>query len=65
MIRVSEEDDCPTKDFTPGTPQGSCWSDNHYKCGECVFFRADFKSDSTLREKLLDGQGGMILTIMK
>lgn len=56
MIRVSEHEDCPTEDFTEGTPEGKCWGDGHYKCDNCIFFRADFKADSTLREKLLAAQ---------
>jgi hypothetical protein len=56
MMRISEEDDCPTEDFTPGIPEGKCWGDGHYKCDDCVFFRADFKADSTLRDRLLAGQ---------
>jgi len=39
----SLEDDCPVKEFTPGTPSGYCWGDGHYKCKECKFYREDFK----------------------
>jgi hypothetical protein len=59
MIRVSEEEECPTEDFTPGVPAGTCWGDGHYKCNDCVLFRADFKADHSLRDKILSGQGGM------
>jgi len=58
MIRIDEEQDCPTKDFNTGEPSGQCWGDGHYLCSGCKYFRADFKSDSGLRERLLEGQTG-------
>jgi hypothetical protein len=36
------KDDCPTNDFTPGSPNGKCWSDGHYMCKKCVHYREDF-----------------------
>lgn len=35
-------DDCPSRDFETGTPNGNCWGDGHYQCKECVHYRADF-----------------------
>jgi len=59
MIRVSQDEDCPTEEFTPGTANGSCWGDGHYKCNDCIFFRADFNADHRLRDLLLSGQGAI------
>ena len=56
MIRISRDEDCPSEDFEEGSASGKCWSDGHYKCNDCVFFRADFKADPTKREKLLAAQ---------
>lgn len=60
MVRVDEDQDCPTNDFTTGEPQGTCWGDGHHLCSFCKHFRADFKADHTLRDRLLDGQGLVI-----
>ena len=27
---------CPSRDFTPGTPDGERETDGHYMCAECV-----------------------------
>jgi hypothetical protein len=59
MVRISDDEDCPTHDFDRGEAQGKCWSDGHYLCTVCKHFRADFKTNPDLREILLDGQGGM------
>lgn len=37
------EDECPSNDFTPGTPNGKCWGDGHYECKNCIHYRDDFK----------------------
>ena len=58
MIRIDEDQDCPTKDFTEGVAAGKCWGDGHYLCTLCKHFRADFKADPDLRERLLEGQSG-------
>lgn len=65
MIRVNEEEDCPSQDFEPGEPQGKCWSDNHYECLNCKHFRADFKVDPEKREKLLIGMGAIQFRTLK
>lgn len=65
MIRISKEEDCPTENYTPGEPAGHCWSDGHYQCQNCVHFRPDFKKDPNLLDKLLDGQGGIQLSILQ
>lgn len=59
MIRVSTEEDCPTNDFIEGEPAGKCWGDGHYKCNNCVLFRADFKADHKKKDLLLRGQSGV------
>lgn len=38
-----EEDDCPTNDFIDGKSNGNCWGDGHYRCQNCIHYRADFK----------------------
>jgi hypothetical protein len=38
-----EEDNCPSNDFKVGQSQGKCWGDGHYRCKECLHYRADFK----------------------
>jgi len=60
MIRVSNEEDCPTEDFTEGHSSGKCWGDGHYKCDDCIFFRVDFKNDHTKRDRLLAAQSFVI-----
>lgn len=65
MVRISEEEDCPTNDFELGESQGTCWGDGHHKCVFCKHFRADFKADETLRDKLLHGQGAMQFRTLK
>lgn len=57
MIRINLDEDCPSEDFSEGQPSGTCWGDGHYKCDDCMLFRADFKSDPTKRDRLLAGQG--------
>lgn len=60
MTRINKEEDCPTEEFTEGQPSGKCWGDGHYKCGDCVLFRADFKNDHTKRDRLLAAQSFVI-----
>lgn len=60
MIRVNQDEDCPSEDFNEGQPSGKCWGDGHYKCDDCVFFRQDFKADPTKRERLLAAQSFVI-----
>lgn len=57
MIRINQDEECPTVDFMEGHSSGKCWGDGHYKCDDCVLFRADFKADQTKRDKLLTAQG--------
>lgn len=64
MIRVSNDEDCPTTDYVVGEAQGKCWGDGHYLCNHCVFFRADFKKNIDLRDKLLAEQGGIKYSIL-
>lgn len=59
MIRVDEEQDCPTNDYEPGEAIGKCWGDGHHNCQLCKHFRADFKANTELREFALDIQGGI------
>lgn len=40
---ILNKDDCPSKDFTLGSPSGSCWGDGHHRCNECIHYREDFK----------------------
>lgn len=60
MRTLQEEDNCPTNDFMRGNPKGKCWGDGHYKCKECMHYRADFKIHG---QKLIDyvhqRQGGI------
>jgi hypothetical protein len=40
VIRVSSEQDCPSRDFdtsprVPGDPLPTCGTDGHYLCQEC------------------------------
>lgn len=65
MVRVNKEDDCPTQQYTPGKSAGQCWSDGHYLCQTCVHFRADFKKDPDLLDKLTSGQGGIQLSLLQ
>ena len=73
MIRDSIEDDCPTNDYTPGIPSGTCESDGHYMCEECkwldpvVISRKKFENARetdpyikyliNLRTRLVNGSG--------
>ena len=59
MIRVNTEEDCPTNNYSPGEPAGKCWGDGHYECTNCVFFRNDFKIDSSKKDVLLSGQASI------
>jgi hypothetical protein len=61
-MRISNEEDCPTNEFDPGEPSGSCWGDGHYECANCLLFRADFKADPTKRDKILEGQGCVVIS---
>jgi len=40
---ASEDEQCPTNDYTVGEPQGTCWGDGHYECKNCKHYREDFK----------------------
>lgn len=40
--RDTADDNCPSKDFTEGVPNGNCWGDGHYLCKKCVHYRSDF-----------------------
>ncbi len=42
-MRISETENCPTKEFERGQPQGKCWGDGHYECKNCKHYREDFK----------------------
>lgn len=37
------QDECPSNDFEQGEPNGKCFGDGHYRCKECIHYRADFK----------------------
>lgn len=39
---MDDNEECPSNDFTLGTPSGSCWGDGHYRCKECIYYRNDF-----------------------
>ena len=64
ILRDNDFDDCPSHDYTPGEPSGTCWSDGHYLCVGCVYYRADFKKHG---QKYIDAmhnrQSWEILTI--
>ncbi len=64
-VRDTLEDDCPFTDYEVGEPAGKCWGDGHYMCTLCKNFRADFKADDTLRDRLCSGQGAMQFITMK
>lgn len=38
-IRGSIEEDCPSKDYELGKPNGECISDGHYLCSGCIHFK--------------------------
>lgn len=42
-IRDSIENDCPSKDYKKGTPNGNCDSDGHYMCNECIHYNMNIK----------------------
>lgn len=40
---TSEDERCPSNDYTVGDPKGTCWGDGHYDCKNCKHYREDFK----------------------
>ena len=38
------ENECPSRDFKQGEPQGKCWGHGHYSCQSCIHYRQDFKT---------------------
>lgn len=39
QVRQCINNDCPTKEFEEGTPNGICFGDGHYLCKVCVNLR--------------------------
>jgi hypothetical protein len=65
MLRINQNEDCPTEDFEVGTPQGKCWGDGHYECENCKHFRADFKANPNMREGMIRAQGFIQIRTLK
>lgn len=41
MNEVEKNPDCDN--FKEGEASGKCWSNGHYLCKDCRYYRADFK----------------------
>jgi hypothetical protein len=59
-----KDEECPTNEFSEGTPSGKCWGDGHYGCKLCKFFRKDFLDNPNKKHNLLYGQGGIQITVL-
>lgn len=57
-IPVVVHSDCPSNSFKYGKPSGTCWSDGHYLCADCVNLNPLFLNKETL-DRALSTQGGL------
>lgn len=65
MKRDIEPDDCPSKDYEPGEASGQCWGDGHFKCRECIHYRADFKNNGQdYIDFVHNQQGGLVISTL-
>lgn len=52
---------CPSRDFEPGTPCGTCQTDGHYMCRECAHADPDAIAERDLEsEPTLDEVAGTV-----
>lgn len=59
-------DDCPSRDFEVGTPDGNCWGDGHYQCKKCIHYRADFAlHGQDFIDAMHQAQGGITIRTLK
>jgi hypothetical protein len=56
--------DCPTKSYSPGKPNGKCWSNGHYLCDECKHLNPIFLNKQNL-DNALNAQGWIQIFTLK
>lgn len=63
ITRNNIDDDCPTQDYSPGEPNGKCWSDGHYECNGCQHLLPEFKNNWRLRSDVIEAQLWVVLNL--
>lgn len=64
-IRVNKQEDCPSKDFEQGAPNGNCWGDGHYLCQQCKHYRKDFKEKGFQFVQDIVGAPQFVISVLK
>lgn len=65
LITINDGEECPSDDFKQGIANGQCWGDGHYRCGECIHYRPDFKANgSEYIDWVYRQQGGLTINGM-